>query len=456
MKKILFLTLILTLVIWTSCKKDDVSLQQSNVEQNNDPYEISGVLENSSRERMRNAILELSTMKELFTDKKVVSEIYYLSSNKVYKDYYVSLKDLLEPENSKVYSKSKLPVQYKGAFKNKFKSILSNKSQNKYPNLNYLINNLNNNTKQNEEDWFETAEIVFYIPYFKDEDTKSLEIDADEYTIVPAVMEADEAIGYKYTTGNDNVETVMTNDDYAQDNLTIIVQPENTQSIIMPPEDGGGPIGNNSGNLYNGLCSDLVGPNQKYVRQVFVGHGKLIKQYDKWVSLTGNGGGSEIIIARVGSREYLEYRNDGKDVIINNFSDQVQIDFSRKDIRNKKKKWLSVLWDANWECSDPIHEQLFVVYEEDKTDPINFEFSGIKWGDKTYGAVNLKTTVRTKDEIIRILKRDSDEFFASNLLDNGCGTWRGENSFSDKLWPIYDCGANFSYTMPHRWIKINN
>ena len=51
---------------------------------------------------------------------------------------------------------------------------------------------------------------------------------------------------------------------------------------------------------------------------------------------------------------------------------------------------------------------------------------------------------------------EKTEFFTTNLLDQGGGTKKGLYSFSDRDWAIYDVGANFSYTMPHRWVLVGN
>jgi hypothetical protein len=242
--------------------------------------------------------------------------------------------------------------------------------------------------------------------------------------------------------------------------MSVIIEP-NSQAYLTvadDPYDTGSGSSSGTGtapNTYTGDCDALEGSDKEYIRQVWVGHSKLIEQYDAWISFSGNGGGSEIIIGRTDSREHLEFTNDGDDVVVSSLDESFRKTFSRKDIRKEKWKWTGAIWDFNWECSDPVHEQLYLVYEDDNTDAIDFDFSGIEWGDETYGAVNLETEIRTKDEIIRQWERESSEFFATNLLDNGCGSKTGEYSFADRDWAIYDCGTDFRFTMPHRWVVID-
>lgn len=71
-------------------------------------------------------------------------------------------------------------------------------------------------------------------------------------------------------------------------------------------------------------------------------------------------------------------------------------------------------------------------------------------------AIDVNIHNRSKYQIIRKWTREKTEFFVTNMLDQGGGTWAGEYSFSDRNWAIYDVGTDFCYTMPHRWIYVDN
>lgn len=442
-----------------SCQNEQIETQQ-----NYDAYQQSNILELNPKERMRNAVLEFTELqKVIHKNKGAFMEIYHLTDNDVYIDNYCSLSDLLNPNTANVYKKSNVPSKYVGEFKKAFETELSNNEQ-AYPNLNYVVASLNsqnneakNNTNSNLDGFYNNADLTFYIPY-KTNDEDVIIDPYDGTTYVPGVIDAMEALGYKYNADTEEFDEVVTNDDYANSKMTVIIEPNSSNVLTMWTENlssgGGSSSGSTTPNIYTGDCDDLKGTDNDYIRQVWVGHSKLKKQYDNWISFSGNGGGSEIIIGRTDSKEHIEFTNDGADVVVTSMDNTFQQNFSRKDIRKKRWKWTGTIWDFNWECSEPIHEQLYLVYEDDNTDAIDFSFDGIEWGDDTYGATNLETEVRTKDAIIRQWKRESTEFFATNLLDQGCDTKAGEYSFADREWGIYDCG-DFRYTMPHRWVLID-
>lgn len=490
MRNLLNVIIVFILLLFTvyNCSNDTINKDESVLSNNNPNYLASGELEIESKEIIRNGVLEMTELTKIIKTNYPLAyqELFELLKSRFYVEPYVGLHELIDPNSAIIYLETEINSSIVGSFKQAFEIEVNEKSG-RFPNLEYIslrrpnLNNQMRSTSNPEDfdlDFYDAATIAFYAPYI--EDLNDIEFDIeDNLTVVPGVIDADTGLGYKQLS-NDSWVNITVNDDYAENNFTLIVEPNNFDSCgnstflsaqisdefpdalqnYQPCFVADGGIGGNGGtttqsNTYNGECSKLVGFGNEYVRQVFVGHSVLKKQYDKLISFTGNGGGSEIIIARVGSREYLEYTNDGNDVVVNNFSDQLQKYYSRKDIRKKRSKWIGALWDPNWECSEPIHEQLFVVYEDDNTSPIDLDFSGIEWGDETYGAVDLEYEVRTKDEIIRIIERESTEFFLTNLLDQGCDCKDGLNSFSDRCWAWYDCGTNFKYTMPHRWVQIN-
>ncbi len=127
----------------------------------------------------------------------------------------------------------------------------------------------------------------------------------------------------------------------------------------------------------------------------------LTKQMDRFVSLTGNGGGSEIKVCRING--YLKI----KDEQVDNFEgDIVTIYFSRGDIRKKTWKRIYSVWDPNWNYQDV--EQIYAVYEEDNKGEATFNGSlnttlnlpGKPSLGKVVAEIGFKITVPTQDEII--------------------------------------------------------
>ncbi len=448
--KSLILILVLGLGLFQSCKKNDNlsnQIKENLVDFDSSLYERDSYLSKDPKNIMRNALLEtLEILKNM--NKESQKEVFLLINNEVNKKSKVCLNDLLEL-NPILYNKYKIPNSLKGSFKTDFFKKFNKVN---FPNLYYLLND--RKLLKQSADFFDKANIYIYQPY--DENDHGVPFSSeDTITYVPAVIDGERGYGYVEDESG-NWEQIIVDDDYVANNNTLIIQPD------LPNEGGydSGSSNDANNNIYEGLCSNLEGVNPVFARQVFLGHVNIQKQYDALISFTGNGGGSEFVVLRIDSKPYLESVNDGREVLITHPTGRITFDVARKKIRQMRKGsldaiWIGALWDPNWECSDPIHEQLFMVYEDDNTADIDFDFSGIKWKNNTYGAVKFHYKVRTKDEIITQTKRDSNEFFASNLLDQGCGCKNGEYSFSDRCWSWYDCGANFSYTMPHRWVPLN-
>jgi len=462
MKKILltFIPLIiisfLSSLIIVSCKKEDVK-KDNQIEEailTDSAYEMSHQLENSNKERLRNAILELTELMKFIPSKhKALKEIYNLSDNKYYKDNFVFLSDLLNYDNSNLYKSKKIQSNYIGAFRDFIKETMVKKNADKYPNLNYYINRIFNkqyhpSKSNNLTDFYQNADIAFYIPYFEDDNDNLLS--SNNPTYVPAVIDGNEGVGYKKV--NNDWETVSVNDDYATNNLTM---------IIMPDESGGGGSSNNSSSVtttYDGDCNALEpNSNNAWIRQVFIGHARINNkhQYDHLVSFTGNGAGSDIRIGRLASRERIPV-DSTHNINASDWDTVCEITFTRKEIRKGIKKWIGAIWDPNWECRGEIHQQLFGVWEDDKTTK-TIDFAGeIKWKGKELFSIKFDIPNHSKDEIIRQITREKTEFFATNLLDQGGGSWRGEYSFSDRSWAVYDSNTDFCYTMPHRWVFVGD
>lgn len=495
MKFLKYFTVFGLVFLLNSCDTELTESQDSNDNllktNTTNPYQKSGRLGVDSEDIMRNAILEFSDLlKTLDVSDDAYKELFYLFQNNHYVDSYVPLSDLLNHEVAGIYERSDTSKFTIGSFETFFNAELD-RNPNNYINLNYVLNNrltLPDETSETDKNrlFFDIANITLYVPSIENDKTDDLFNDNDPFVIVPGVIDADEGLGYEFNIDTGNWDETTVNSETASQNFTMIIEPnyhcnENEVPVIaelygesncsvysggfsggniggIDPENGGWDGGTGStgvgslpGNQYTGNCSDIE--NGFYIRQAFIGHITAKEQYDVLISFSGNGGGSEFQFTRTDSRESLEDLPNDSNVDVFNFTERIEVYITRYAIRKERERWYSVVWDFNWECAEPKHEQLLVIYEKDNTDPIDFDFSGIEWEGDTYGAVSLEAEVRTKNEIIRTWKRDASEFFISNMLsDYGCGCKNGENSFSDRCWPRYDCGGNVTYTMPHRWI----
>lgn len=479
MKKFIHVIYICLLFL-TSCHTDDERKNSATLSIEAS-YQMSGKFENDPKERMRNATLELMELsKKAFLDPDIAKEVGLIVKSNFYQDNVISIYDLLNPESSLAYKYGKLPSSIVGDFRNfYFKETKEN--GNIYPNLIYVAQqgvNLKSSKSTNNTngDFYNQAQLMYYLPY--DSNDNDVMFDTTGIpTLVPGVIDADGGLGVAYD--GEDWEDVFSNDDTASNNYTLIINAsfdncsglgfapvpslaieENlpTECDNIAPMYGGAPSSGNPttpANIYTGNCNDLK-PGGSFIRQVFVGKAKLKKQYDHYISFTGNGGGSEIRYCRADSQQAIDIDSLG-----NYTSTQWDTRFSqywsRKQIRKENVRVVSSLWDENWECFG-THEQLFVIYEEDdEGDLIIDQDLSFELADDTYAAdIDVTIQNRSKDEALIIRKRERVEFFATNLLDQGGGCFDGSASFADRCWAIYDGGADISYTMYHRWVFVGN
>ena len=461
------------LLFFQSCEGDLSFNQESSIDNN---YEMSGKLEFDSTELVRNSVLEMTEMFKLISQENSLAykEVFELLKSDFYIEPYIGLFELLEPQKAVIYEFTKMDENLKGSFKKVFEEELNN-NPHKYPNLKEVSKRKRDYNSQEKSplksidlNFHDYASIAFYVPYILNDNDIEFELN-DKITLVPAVIDSDSGLGYKKGTNN-SWSSVMTDDDYAVNNFTLIIEPNNYISscnemqsasslfdkpciddVIGDNPDDGGP----TGNQYTGNCSKLEPLAEGgYIRQVFMGHVRLTKQYDRWISFTNNGGGSEIRIGRLDSRDQIEIDSIGN-ISADQWDNILSINISRRNIRKGNYVWAGAIWHKNWECRGEIHEALFGVYEEDNEGDIVFDAT-IKWKDEELFNIDATIQNRSKDEIIRKMTREKTEFFTTNLLDQGGGTKKGLYSFSDRDWAIYDVGATFSYTMPHRWVLVGN
>ncbi len=288
--------------------------------------------------------------------------------------------------------------------------------------------------------------IAIYFPYskrFKDKEVQTI-------TIVTATeVDSDVGMGIEYRKCGKEVcsKQVTVDDKYAQKNPTYIVQGGGAEvaKYKLASKNAGGRVATGT------------------FLKVWIGTVRCIKQYDRLISLTGNGGGSEIKITRTSA--YLKQETDGQ---INSPGNVVSADIPRDMIDLGIPVIIFAEWDQNWEEGDK--EQFFAIYEEDTKG--SGEYGGsIKTTLKvpgsasatTEGSMTVKINVQTQDEIIVQHGWERAPFLAGN---NSNQTWgiipAGSSLFvarglGDSDWAVYDGpfagfgGANVSFVTPHRF-----
>lgn len=415
-------------------------------------------------------------LKYVYQDPKAYYEVNAAIYSEYYDDESVMLRDLLFPETSPLYQfesfkKYKSP---EGLFKKRFFEALS---KGDYPvlkeamGLQKVFNNADNSftTAQARVDAIsavapmDTAIEIYsnsrgtciYFPYSENHGSNFTPAYFDNIntnpryntaTIVTADREANSAPGREpYICGTRDAmklcyTTVTVDDAYAEVNETHIV-------------GGGADI-----MCHNGCTPPTILPGPQSNR-VFMGWIRIQgEQLDNLVSLSkANGGGAELKIGR--SSGYLKM--EGGQVA--DFQDIITPDkkFKRKDIRKKRWRKLYAAWDPDWKADNK--EQVLAAWEADNKGEQTFTGSlttTLKnvFGANVVGAISYSIKVVSDNPPLRQLKMDQYSYFRAAKFDQNCGFQmcddKGCRYDTDFLpagysWPVYECLAAFSWTMPY-------
>lgn len=210
--------------------------------------------------------------------------------------------------------------------------------------------------------------------------------------------------------------------------------------------------------------------------KVYIGFSKCTKQYDSWLSFTGNGGGSELKYSR--GDGYLKFVDDH----VTDFQDIISVNHSRSDIRSRKALYVLSSWDFQWEKEN--FEQYFAIWEEDTKGTLNFKFNlgttvTLSPGNPAStgtGSIGFEITKKSQDAIIRQFEISRYSYFTDARQDQGHGfligydvtrngwcnwvlTYRYDYSFlqenSESPWPTYDWNSDqksVGWTWPYKRI----
>ncbi len=271
-------------------------------------------------------------LREIYKDPMVVEEVNAAVATGYYVDETILLKDLLNPENSPVYSMEVFIARKNargfeiGSFKRAFETQVDTRPE----------------ARQLNDDYFYEGGIYIYFPYH-------------EYTgylnqmpvVVGATVEADQAWAYQpYGPDPDIVNPpghmILVNDHYASMNQTHIVGDGGVE--VHPQYAQQGCPGN------GGL-------------RVSVGYIKVsYHQYDPFISFN-DGGGAEI---RIGLARGSQ---DGSTVT--SFDRQIEVYVPR--LKARRAEWVECWEDIETSWGTNYPRLLFAVYEKDPTsDKKNF------------------------------------------------------------------------------------
>ena len=446
-----FLLIFITLFI--ACKKDTFSKSERI---------INLTVDESKIKYRPQTVEEIKLVENLSTLSDVLKKVYVKKANviivnaaiysRIYTDESILIKDLIYPNQSRLknndrfnFAIAKHGVKFEDfslAFWHEVRKLNNSQFETFLETLNY--NHLSSvSVNSNNVGTNDSYPVSIYFPYHDNFLDNNFNLSPKVTSIVTATADADEGVGQ--IPVYDNLGTfirydyVIVNDDYAELNPTHI-------------------IGVNGVEPYDyALNMPIISrPHQQSgINRVYIGEGICKEQYDRLISFTGNGGGSEIKYCHLTG--YLQPINGH----VTSFQDIVSADFSRGQIRRKEWAREMSVWDDNWEVNDK--EQVLAIYEDDISTTRTFNGSLKttldKLGVPVEGSIGFTVTVQSQDEIIRQLKISRESFFAGAFRNQG-QDFTPDRTFiplsrSDLRWPAYDVhyqyksGANVGWTWPY-------
>ncbi|MCG9899402.1 MAG: hypothetical protein MH132_05335 [Hydrotalea sp.] len=433
----------LAIIIGVGCKKQELELVHQNQELKVDPSKIQYQPQTATEKKLVENLGKLSDIiKKLYLNKANLDVVNAAIFAKSYTDESILIKDLIYPETSILKSNKRFtqavgnPSNVLNNFASAFWAEVITRGDSEFnnflsslrpvPNNSITLNDINSSNGGNE--------VSIYFPFHED----YINTPPSVVSIISATADSDEGIGEipNFNSSGQFVgfTQVLINDDYVAMNPTHIIG----LNGVEPWDDGGNiPL-----NLYwpsNPI--DIPGLTRE-VKQVHIGSVKIHgKQYDRLISFTGNGGGSDIVFTR--SDGFLKVL-DGQ-VQADNFFTPVKT-VSRKSIRQRKWVDFSYEWDGDWEVNN--HRQVFAIFEEDTRN--HSEISGkisttLKLSDMVTTTVDLiswKISFKSDDPIIKQTEMKRESFFALNRTNHTGEMYQG--------WPVIDKTGPVSYTLNDR------
>ncbi|MFN4285047.1 MAG: hypothetical protein ACK4E8_03695 [Lacibacter sp.] len=441
------IALTLAIIIAVGCKKQELDQIGQNQELKVDPTKIQYQPQTPSEKKLVENLGKLSDiLKMVYFDKANLNVVNAAVYAKAYTDESILIKDLIYPETSILRANKRFakavgnPAAVLSNFATAFWAEVRKKGDAEFngflsslkpdPNNSIILNDFGNSSGE--------SGVSIYFPYHDEFIDENYTNPPSVVSVIAATADSDEGIGeipiFNAIGQLSGFNQVLINDDYVSANPTHIIGVNG----IEPWDEGGVTVMN----AYPpGDPIDLPGLTRE-IKQVHIGSVKIHgKQYDKLISFTGNGGGSEIVFTR--SDGFLKVL-DGQVQADNFFTPPKTV--SRKSIRDKKWVDFSYEWDGDWEINN--HRQVFAIYEDDTRN--QQEISGkisttLKLSDLitlTVDLISWKVTFKSDDPIIKQEEMKRESFFVLNRINLTGEMYQG--------WPVRDKNGPLSYTLNDR------
>lgn len=377
-------------------------------------------------------------LREIYKSKEVVKEVNAAIYAGVYTDESVLLRDLVFPEKGLLLQSRRfgeLAQQWRftpGSFSRAFLQAAERK---KDPQFNGFIQSMGAGSSQRSSEYL-VEEVSIYYPYSDDFQEPVFENDgATITTLVTATADADEGIGYlSYydDLGNQQYQEVIVNDAYAISHPTHIIGVNGIEPILNA---------STTAHVWQPGPEIDVPDLPRQVKEVYIGEVKCVKQYDRFISFTGNGGGSEIRFTRAdGFLKVLDGQVQA-DMYISGGPNNIE----RGDINDEN--WIDWTneWDLDWEPANI--EQNIAIYEEDNRNASSFSAvlkTTLKKDDWTFeaGSIGFTLNFKSDDPILYQINLKHDAFFPLNRFPPDGESRNG--------WRIRNGGGTVPFTLIDR------
>lgn len=443
MRKVELLLITLCIFFAAACRKDPPRLPLPKTDV--DPEKII---------KLPVTTEEIILVENLKNTTEVLQELYKQRDNlklvnasifaKAYTDESILLKDLIYPEKSRLKENAsfkKYSSKWNLSLDQFARNFWNEAGKRNDPDFLAFLHGLEPaGTNMRAADGSEgSGDVSIYFPYSVEYFPPEEGSYAPITTLVTATADADEGWGSQPYYVNGVLQSyvpVLVNDEYAANNPTQIVGvngiepyeiPASTNTIFPP-----------------GNATDLPDLTRE-VKQVYIGEVAIHdKQFDSFISFTGNGGGSEIRFTRADG--FLKVV-DGQVQLADVYFTPAQV-ISRHDIKKENFVDFSLEWDGDWELANL--QQNLGIYEEDNRN--SSTFTGSLTTTVTAALTPIKVEVaralgftinfKSDDELIRQINFHRDVFFVLNRT-NLEGEMRNG-------WPVRDRRGLVSYTLADR------
>jgi hypothetical protein len=348
-------------------------------------------------------------------------ELRHAIGSGYYLDEMVFLRDLLDPE-------AHLPAHGAFAAQNPCPGAFKKAYERHWP------------AQSAQPSWLD-ENITLYFPYSEN----FVGQDLASWAVVGASSDTDQAQARQFGPAGYQT-TVTVDDEYAAAQPLLVVGVNETAQAARTIYDlSAGPA---PATRAANLRPENDGPD------LYSGYGRLTRQMDHLISFTGNGGGSEMKVGCFSG--YLQPEGS----TLTQFASEVPtFGFSRKDIRRGHFVHLDAPWHLDWQPGEL--ELAYVVWEEDNrgeqlaTPGVATTVTGSN-GAVRQGRISGRIPLVAQEGVLRqaIMSRVAS-LATMDIPLPGCED--DTRNLDDRTfrpagqpWPVNDCGAIWSWTMPMR------